>query len=723
MPMELKLPTPRSDRLMLAIVLLLVALHGVKTALFIGVGQPPLYMDPFHYWSGATRMIDGDWLMVRGAPEVIRTPGYPLFLALFQLAFGRYALVMVVVAQQTMVFLTALLAGWMCRRVTGSTLGLVLGLTFGLACVSQNAIAVQALSDTLFCLVLTTLVAVLFAWADHPTLLRAAAVGLLLAMATLIRPIAQLAWVPVLGVMAFRLYGSATIRHALGHVVCLMAAMLALLAPWYARSYYYCGRPFLAKCGGLTMWASCFKGNPDDPLDPPLPFADSPKTTALLARLDGVNLHGHWAVFRALQRQNLSHIEADDLMQAVCLEAIQARPWNYLVSRARRYAWFWITPNGNPRPNTSMFRLFSRLPPDEDQGERKALPGSYANQEFWCSDAYFHRGSLNWLWYPNPWSYSLVALLTLAGCAAMISIPGRRVYGLTLAMLLLYFSAVTVVGSPPEYRYRMVLEPLMLVSIVPIFTSIARTVGQALQRPPVARETQPVASVHKPLPDGLWVVIAAHNEQRRIGRVLDELLRTVRNIVVVDDGSEDETAAEVAKRPVWLVKHGMNLGQGASLQTGISFALSQRARTIVTFDADDQHTATDIPLLVDAMALHSADFALGSRFLGDAAGIPLGRKIVLRLAVLFTRILSGVALTDAHNGLRAMTRNGAERILITMNRMEHASEIIDQIARSGLKFVEVPVHIKYTEESLAKGQKSSAALGLAIKLLLEKVIR
>ena len=205
--------------------------------------------------------------------------------------------------------------------------------------------------------------------------------------------------------------------------------------------------------------------------------------------------------------------------------------------------------------------------------------------------------------------------------------------------------------------------------------------------------------------------------------MLDDLLKVVKNVVVVDDGSRDDTAGEVLKRPVWLARHAVNLGQGASLQTGIAFALERQAEIIITFDADGQHCTSDIPVLIEHLATHDADFALGSRFLGKAPGIPLSRKLMLRMAVLFTRVLSGVALTDAHNGLRAMTRRGAEKIHITMNRMEHASEIIDQIARSGLKYVEAPVTIRYTADSLAKGQKSSDALRLGIKLLLEKVIR
>ncbi len=228
----------------------------------------------------------------------------------------------------------------------------------------------------------------------------------------------------------------------------------------------------------------------------------------------------------------------------------------------------------------------------------------------------------------------------------------------------------------------------------------------------------------RPLPDGLWIVIAAYNEQRRIGAVLDDLLKVVRNIVVVvDDGPRDDTAAEVLQWPVWLARHAVNLGQGATLQTGLTFALERQAEYIITFDADGQHCTTDIPVLIERLTAAGADFALGSRFLGKAQGIPWSRKFMLQMAVLFTRVFSGVALTDAHNGLRAMTRRGAQEIHLTMNRMEHASEIIDQIARSGLKYVEVPVTIRYTVDSLAKGQKTSAAIRLGLKLLLEKVIR
>lgn len=219
----------------------------------------------------------------------------------------------------------------------------------------------------------------------------------------------------------------------------------------------------------------------------------------------------------------------------------------------------------------------------------------------------------------------------------------------------------------------------------------------------------------------VWIVIPACNEAERIGRTLDELLPDWPNVVVVDDGSRDRTAAVVLARPTWLLRHAVNLGQGAALQTGLRFALDRGAGFVVTYDADGQHRPEDIEPLLAPLRAGQCDFALGSRFLGRAPGMPWTRKLLLKLAIVFTRVLSGVRLSDAHNGLRAMTRRGAASLRITLNRMEHASQIVEQIHASGLPMVEVPVTIRYTAESLAKGQHSADALRLAGKLLIEKV--
>jgi glycosyltransferase involved in cell wall biosynthesis len=223
------------------------------------------------------------------------------------------------------------------------------------------------------------------------------------------------------------------------------------------------------------------------------------------------------------------------------------------------------------------------------------------------------------------------------------------------------------------------------------------------------------------LEDGVWVVVPAYNEARVIGGIIAELRRDSHRIVVVDDGSSDLTAKVAAECGAIVLQHPINLGQGAALQTGIEFALVHGAEVIVTFDADGQHRIGDIGRLVDALQKHRADFALGSRFLGAAVNIPPLRRMLLRAATLFTRVTTGLRLTDAHNGLRAMTRRGAQRIRLRQNRMAHASEILGQIAASGLKFVEVPVTIEYSGYSLAKGQRSGDLIIILLDLFARRL--
>lgn len=201
-----------------------------------------------------------------------------------------------------------------------------------------------------------------------------------------------------------------------------------------------------------------------------------------------------------------------------------------------------------------------------------------------------------------------------------------------------------------------------------------------------------------------WVVIAAFNEGKVIGKVVSEVAAAAWRVVVVDDGSRDDTAAAARAIPgVAVVRHAINRGQGASLQTGIDFAVRHGARSIVTFDADGQHDAADIPALV--AALGDADIALGSRFLGKTIeGASAKRVALLRTATLVSNGLSGMKLTDSHCGFRAFRAEIVPRLRIRQDRMAHASELLRNIKSSGVRVVEVPVTVRYTEHSLSKGQ-------------------
>lgn len=223
------------------------------------------------------------------------------------------------------------------------------------------------------------------------------------------------------------------------------------------------------------------------------------------------------------------------------------------------------------------------------------------------------------------------------------------------------------------------------------------------------------------LPDdflsSVFVVVPAYNEGSTIGQVVRELRATIRNVVVVDDGSTDETGSAAEAGGAIVVRHALNRGQGAALQTGLDFSLQRGAQYIVTFDSDGQHSAGDVPALLAPLFANTADVSLGSRFLGSAIDMPFRRKMLLRCAVMFTRVSSGLRVTDTHNGLRAFTRAVAERINLRMDRMAHASEILDQIQRSGVRYLEVPVSIRYTEYSKRKGQRSLSAIRVLLDYL------
>jgi len=226
-----------------------------------------------------------------------------------------------------------------------------------------------------------------------------------------------------------------------------------------------------------------------------------------------------------------------------------------------------------------------------------------------------------------------------------------------------------------------------------------------------------------PEPSDIWIVVAAYNEATVIGEVIAGLRRNYPHVVLVDDGSTDATGRLAAAAGATVITHPINLGQGAALQTAIDYALMRGAPFIGTFDADGQHRPDDVATLVDALIAHGADFALGSRFRGEAPNLPPMRRLLLKAAAVFTRLTTGLAVSDAHNGLRAMTRRGAQALRLRQNRMAHASEILDQIAASGLKYVETPVTIAYTEYSLGKGQTLGDAINILIDLFARRLHR
>lgn len=219
----------------------------------------------------------------------------------------------------------------------------------------------------------------------------------------------------------------------------------------------------------------------------------------------------------------------------------------------------------------------------------------------------------------------------------------------------------------------------------------------------------------------IYAVIAAYNEERTISDVLTDLKKYVNQIIVVDDGSSDNTSKIVAKHKVILLKHLANLGQGAALQTGFEFAIRKNADIVITYDADGQFLAKDIPKLIKPILQNKADIVLGSRFLGQTINMPLSRLLTLKMGILFTYIFSNLKLSDVYNGLRALNKVALRKIIITQNRLAHASEILDRIKTNNLRFIEIPVTVIYTDYSKKKGEKNFNAIKVFIDLISRKL--
>ncbi|MFZ5390811.1 MAG: glycosyltransferase family 2 protein [Patescibacteria group bacterium] len=220
------------------------------------------------------------------------------------------------------------------------------------------------------------------------------------------------------------------------------------------------------------------------------------------------------------------------------------------------------------------------------------------------------------------------------------------------------------------------------------------------------------------------IVIPAYNESQSIARVIEGLKPYAARIIVVDDGSVDGTADQALLAGALVLRHVINRGYGAALKTGSDWAVNQGATTILHFDADGQFEPKDIPSLMTALENNNCQVVLGSRFKGQVIGLPLLRRLTLKLAIVFTWLVSGLKLTDAHNGLRLFRSGAWQQMVLRQDRMAFSSELIDEIKRLKLNFIEAPVTVRYTNYSRQNSKQGRwPALRIVKDLFLGKLLR
>ncbi|MGF2944964.1 glycosyltransferase family 2 protein [Mycobacterium sp. Lab-001] len=211
--------------------------------------------------------------------------------------------------------------------------------------------------------------------------------------------------------------------------------------------------------------------------------------------------------------------------------------------------------------------------------------------------------------------------------------------------------------------------------------------------------------IEKHYPDA-WIVIPAFNEAAVIGEVIADVRAVFDHVVCVDDGSTDGTGDIALRAGAHLVRHPVNLGQGAAIQTGVEYARKQPgARLFATFDADGQHRVKDLAAMVDRLGAGDVDVVIGTRFGGGESGRPpLVKRVVLQTAARLSRRGRRLGLTDTNNGLRVFNKKVADGLDITMSGMSHANEFVMLIDENHWRVAEQPVEVLYTEYSKSKGQ-------------------
>jgi polyprenyl-phospho-N-acetylgalactosaminyl synthase len=222
-----------------------------------------------------------------------------------------------------------------------------------------------------------------------------------------------------------------------------------------------------------------------------------------------------------------------------------------------------------------------------------------------------------------------------------------------------------------------------------------------------------------------YVIIPVFNEELVIEDVVSAALRAFSNVVCVDDGSRDHSSEIIERLGATLVVHAVNLGAGAATQTGIDYALlDESAKFFVTMDADGQHDVADATRMLRRLRAGDVDIVLGSRFLGDeAVGMSKAKVAFLRAAAKFSRVTTGLNVTDPHVGLRAFNRRFAENLKMTMPDFSHASELVHRIREGHYRFVEIPITVTYSAYSKVKGQPMINAVNISFDYLMHRTLK
>lgn len=213
------------------------------------------------------------------------------------------------------------------------------------------------------------------------------------------------------------------------------------------------------------------------------------------------------------------------------------------------------------------------------------------------------------------------------------------------------------------------------------------------------------------------VIIPAYNEATEIAKIVREVAKFY-PVVVVNDGSVDETALAASGAGAIVLNHSINRGLGAALRTGFAYAREGGYDVVVTIDADGQHNPAEIPRLVATLVDGAHDMVVGVR---TAQDMPLVRRVYNNIGQALTWVLFGTGGKDSQSGLRAIRTALISEMRLWTSRMEISSELIAEAHRLRCSVATVPIQVAYTEYSMSKGQNFFEGVRTAWRLFLRSL--
>jgi hypothetical protein len=453
---DLRNPPSERHHLRRLITLLLLVLLAVKIAATLARGPVAIEMDAFGYWQLSSLVLSGDLLML-DRPIAFRTPGYPYFLAIVRAINGSGALWSMVLIQGVLTLATIVIAALLAGRITSLPRAVPLTLAAALPAVSALTFSAALLSETLFVFLMLLNMWAVVAYARHGTAGCAAWVGVTLGLTLLTRPIAMLLWIPHLILLLFIHFrrwrlshrtpfrDRIKLRHRTGHALVAVGVIGLLLAPWLVRNQHLFGSPQLTEFVGRNVWVVTFQAGSGAGLELP----DSEAGDEIRQRLDRVGAaedwRNTWQVSNALVASGLNDAQADRLMKQVARDAIATHPELFAQKAFRRTVNFWRC-------------AATDLP-------RQGGEQNYRGQRTWHYEVPPIDWAIEHRWSQSVWGNTLLtAILGLATMVLIVNYPTRP-YGIWLLLIFSYFAVVTGVLEIPAYRYRMVIEPLVALTL------------------------------------------------------------------------------------------------------------------------------------------------------------------------------------------------------------------------------------------------------------------